>query len=372
MVLAGGFTEWVYWAMREAAIQTGLGHLQIARPGFRDYGYADPSRFALPPASPALAAIRSTPGVKAVDERLYFTGLASFGETTIAFAGLGVEPGADLIVSPVLPVSGPRLDRADPKGVLLGRGLATALGARQGDTVGFLVTVPGGGLSAVEAKVRGTFTTEVKAYDDSAVRFPISLARELLRVDGSHVWVAALDSTDNYRVAADDLRSKLPADLEVATWFDLSDFYRKAVTLLSRQIDVMKILIGVIIVLGISNTLAMNVAERTSEIGTLMAMGTTRKSVLRLFLLEGFLLGTVGAIAGAVLGILAAQLISFIGIPMPPPPGRDTGYSARILLTPALVLTSVVIAIVATTIAGVFPAYKAARLPVVDALRHNA
>ena len=47
LLLAGGFIEWIFWAIREAAIQTGLGHVQISRPGFRDAGFADPHGFLL-------------------------------------------------------------------------------------------------------------------------------------------------------------------------------------------------------------------------------------------------------------------------------------------------------------------------------------
>lgn len=373
ILLAGGFTEWVFWAMREATIHTGLGHLQITRPGFRDAGFADPAAYVLPAKAPELGVARSAPGAKVVDERLLFSGLVSSGETTVAFTGQGVDPVADRAISPILPVVGRNLDSAKPEGALVGRGLAGALGVKPGDRISLVVTIPGGGINAVEASVSGTFATQVKAYDDSAVRMPIALARKLLRIPGSHVWVVGLGETDgDYQRAAEYLRARLPpAQFEVATWLDLSDFYRKAVVLLSRQIDVMALLIGVIIVLGISNTLAMNVLERTGEIGTLMAMGTPRRGILQLFVLEGFLLGVLGGLAGLVIGVLLAQLISLVGIPMPPPPGRDTGYSARIMLTPALAAWGMSMAVVSTTIASVYPAWKAARLPVVDALRHN-
>jgi putative ABC transport system permease protein len=168
------------------------------------------------------------------------------------------------------------------------------------------------------------------------------------------------------------LKARLPAaSFELRTWFDLSDFYRKAVGLLSRQIDVVALLIGVIIVLGITNTLTMNVLERTGEIGTLMAMGTPRQGILRLFVLEGLLLGTIGGLGGLIIGYVLAQVVSFIGIPMPPPPGRDTGYSARVILTVPHALWALTMAVAAATLASLYPAWKASRLPIVDALRHN-
>src|SRR5688572_19813872 len=331
LLLAGGFIEWIFWAIREASIQTGLGHVQIVRPGVRAAGSADPKAYLLPQGVRELEALRKVAGVEVVDERLLISGLASTGETTVAFAGEAVEPEADRKVSKALPVQGEHMAGSDPAGVLLGTGLAAALGARPGDKVTFLVSLPGGGVNAVEGTVRGLFTTGAKGYDDSAVRMPIALGRELLRVQGSHLWVVGLSATERTDAAIAQIRATLgTVQFESATWFELSDFYRKSVTLLSRQVYLVALLIAVIIVLGISNTLTMNVLERTGEIGTMMAVGTRRRRILRLFVLEGLLLGLAGAIAGLGLGLLLAAWLSHVGIPMPPPPGRTDSYSAQI------------------------------------------
>src|SRR5213595_1519320 len=83
LLLAGGFTEWIFWAIREAAIQTGLGHIQISRPGFREAGFADPRAYLLSPAAAELKIIKAVPEVEVIDERLVVSGLASSGETTV-------------------------------------------------------------------------------------------------------------------------------------------------------------------------------------------------------------------------------------------------------------------------------------------------
>lgn len=372
ILLAAGFVEWIFWAMRDDAIRTGLGHVQVSRPGFRETGFADPTSFLLPDDVTEMSIVQNAPHRRVVGRRLAFSGLVSNGETTIAFAADAVDPAAEEILSEALQVNGENLDAADRTGILLGRGLATALGVGRGDHVNLIVTVAGGGINAVEALVRGTFATEVKAYDDYAVRMPIALGQQLLRVRGTHSWVIALAETEQTDEAIAYLQKRLPADrFEIKSWFDLSDFYQKSVTLLSRQVNVVMGMIAAIIVLGISNTLMMSVLERTGEIGTIMAMGNRRRRVLQLFLLQGLLLGVAGAIAGLVVGFGLAQAISLVGIPMPPPPGRDTGFSGEILLTWRLAFWGAVIAVVPALLASLYPAWKASRLPIVDALRHN-
>jgi putative ABC transport system permease protein len=155
------------------------------------------------------------------------------------------------------------------------------------------------------------------------------------------------------------------------TWLQLSDFYRKTVTLMSRQMLVVAVLIAIILVLGIANLLTMSTLERTGEIGTMLALGTPRSSVLRMHFMEGLLLGLAGAIAGLAIGGLLAAVISWIGIPMPPPPGRDTGYRAEILLSLPIILDAVALALASAAVAGAYPAWKASRMPIVDALRFN-
>jgi putative ABC transport system permease protein len=373
LLLAGGFVEWVLKATREAAIQTGLGHVTIMRPGYREHGIADPFSFLLPEPSSQRAAIEKVPEVAALAPRLNVSGLISLGEASMSFVGTGVDPERESQVSRILYITeGEPLSADHPRDIIVGRGLAGALGIRPGARVILFATSSTGGPNAVEVTVRGIFSTDAKAYDDVAIRLPIEVARELVRVKGSHEWVLSLDRTEATGRIVSDLRERYAADkLQFAAWYELADFYNKTSELLTSQMNVIRLIIGTIIVFSISNTFIMGVLERTGEIGTMMALGTPRRRILGQFVSEGMVLGASGALIGLVAGLVLAWAISSIGIPMPPPPGRSAGYTAQLLMTWPLVAGSLAIAAGTTLLASLYPAWKASRLAIVDALRHN-
>ncbi len=372
-VLSGGFVEWIFWAAREGAIQAGIGHVQVMRPGFLDTGLADPFRYLLPDDATERKIVEALPGARTVAPRLSFSGLISLGDATLSFFGEGVDPEREARFGyPSIISQGEDLAENDPQGIIIGRGLAENLGAKVGDTVVLLTNTQSGGINAAEGRIRGVFTTVSKAYDDSAIRVPRALAQSLLRAKGAHRWIVVLEDTDLTPRAMAALAEQLPgAKLELVPWMQLADFYNKTVDLLSRQMAFIRLIIGVIIVLCISNTLTMAVMERTGEIGTTMALGATRASVLRRFLSEGLALGAVGGAIGVTLGVALALAISAVGIPMPPPPGMSQGYFGEIKLTFPLVAGAFALACVTALAASLYPAWKASRLVIVDALRRN-
>lgn len=375
MVLADGFMQWIFWAMREGTIQSQLGHIQVVRPGYLNAGAADPFKFILPDSLPQRAAMEKTPGVKLVAPRLAIAGLVSHGETTVSFLADGVNPEKEEELSKAFRiVEGKNLSGPDAQEVVIGKGLARNLGVKPGDTVALLASPSTGGVNGVEATVAGIFITGSQSYDDSALRLPARLGQTLLRVDGTHGWLVLLEETETTDDFLARFRQAYPPQatgLEFVPWYERADFYNKTVALFSRQILVLKLIIGCIIVLSISNMLIMNVLERTGEIGTLLAIGFKRVKVMRLFALEGLLLGLAGGGIGLAAGFGLAELISFVGIPMPPPPGMEEGYTGAIRATPAVLATAFGVAFGTTVLAGLYPAWKASRLSIINALRHN-
>jgi putative ABC transport system permease protein len=372
-MVASGFTEWMFFAFREDTIQSQLGHIQIVRPGYHAAGKSDPYAFLLPDAIPELDATHGKGLIKTIAPRLSFSGLVSHGDDTLSFIGDGVSPEEEAAFAQgVLMSSGQNLIAAEPRTAILGEGLARNLGVAVGDRIILVATATTGGTNAVELTIRGLFSTVSKSYDDVALRIPIQTARELLRTKGSHTWIVLLNDTAHTNVMVQNLKRRFAHEkLDVVPWYELADIYNKTAALFEKQVQGVRLIIALIILLSISNTLTISVLERTGEIGTALALGVTRRGVMRLFLTEGVLLGCLGGLLGVVTGIAAAYAITAIGIPMPPPPGVAHGYTIEVFASLTIALESLVLALAATLLASLYPAWSASKKEVVDALRYN-
>jgi len=131
------------------------------------------------------------------------------------------------------------------------------------------------------------------------------------------------------------------------------------------------IIMGVIVLFTVLNSVGMSVVERTTEIGTARAMGARRGGVRRLFLVEGALLGAIGATVGVGGAQLAAIVFNHAGFTWTPP-GQASAVPLAVMTSGSggLLLRAWLGLLVMATIAAVIPANRAARLQVVDALRH--
>jgi len=117
------------------------------------------------------------------------------------------------------------------------------------------------------------------------------------------------------------------------------------------------------ILLSVANTINTTAYERLPEFGTMLALGDRSRDVFVLILVECLLLGLVGSALGTVAGLMLAFVISWIGIPMPPPPNSNLEFIARIRLVPSVVISAFLVGFLATVVASVVSAAPAAAKP---------
>jgi putative ABC transport system permease protein len=371
LILIGGFIQDMFAQLAEATIHSQTGHVQLARPGYFGAGSRSPERFLIPGTDSLKRRIASSGEVQDVMARMRFSGLLNNGKTDLPIVGEGIEPDKEIRLGTYIVIKQGRLLRdKDAYGIEIGEGVAKSLRLHLGDRVNLLVTTADGAINVLDFVVVGVFQSFSRDYDAHAVKIPLAAAQELLATNGANVIVVALHRTADTDAVAAKIRTDIAnAQLDVRKWYEIDDFYGKAVTLYERQFGVLRLIVLIMILLSVSNVLNMSIFERAGEFGTMRALGIRSKHVFRSVVLEGFLMGLGGAVAGCLLGVFLAWAISAIGIPMPPPPGSNLEYIARIRVTPAVVTSAFLVGLVGTTLASVLPALRVSRLPIADALR---
>jgi putative ABC transport system permease protein len=364
-----GFLNGLQGALVRGVSEGGIGALQLHRTGFMS------SRDGLP-LSPSvtldeafLAQLMAVEGVRAVSPRIPFAGLVA--DSTGDKSGLailqGVDPGREGMVSRQ------RRELVEagtwPKGP--GEGamsveLAKALGVTPGQKVAVLANDRDGVLNGVEVTVTATLAAPTMA-EKKLLIMPLTSAQEVLRMDGqiTEVAVGLHDGVDVDDVAA-RLQPVLGADWELHTWKQLMPFADDARRTQNAALSIVTVAFLFIVLMGVANTLLMNVLERTREIGTLLALGMKRGAVLRLFLLEGALTAALGVVVGSALG--AAVVVAFSDGVMLHGPGTTRLQRIVPFLTPEFTLGLLAVIVVGAVVASFLPSFRASRLDPVAAL----
>jgi putative ABC transport system permease protein len=389
--LAGGFIAQSFEALREGTIRS-VGQLQVVDK--RAVGRAEEAtlEFGIPDAKRARAVAASQPGVAAVLPRIDFVGLATMGARSIPFLGVGVDPGpesaatlaSELVVSGkylapdggqgIPPDGGQGIPPDGGQGIVLGTGLAAALEAKVGDRVTLLATTPDGSLNATDGVVSGLVDVKIKELNDRYLAGGIPLVETLLQSGGSvsKLVVFLRPEADEAKTAAALEKAMQGAGFPVTVlhWEDLAVFYGQVKLLYIGIFGFVGAVLVTIVILAAAIVMTMAVTERTREIGTLRALGTRPSAIRRMFLAEAVLIAIAGSVAGTVLALLIRAILNASGIMLPPPPGASSGTVLHVNFY-ALAYVAGLLAMLATmSIAAFFPARRAARVPIVEALTH--
>ena len=375
LILAGGFVSSSFRGLRESTIRGQLGHIQIYHKDFFDREEEKPLALGLDEVDTLKAKVLSQAHVRFTMARVEFMGLLSNGEKSAVFIGRGIEPEQELLLAAnSLPVETgsflgkDTLNQQDAE-VLVARGLAKSLKAKVGDYLTLMTTTSTGALNAMDVKVVGTYATGVPEYDERALMVDLRTAQQLLVSKKVSKLIVVLDETSYTQQVASALGAALPGTA-IRRWDELATFYKAVVQLYSAIFAFLGVIIFIIVVLSSSNTMLMSILERTREIGTQLAVGTSRLRLLGIFLYEGLMIGVFGGLLGLLIGAGFAELIDHAGLRMPPPPGGTNGYPLFVDLVPG-VFVGVFLLIVATTvISTILPALRASRMKIVDALGH--
>ncbi len=371
LILGGGFVVDLLDQLAESSIHSRSGHVQVARRGYFEGGSSKPQEYLLKDPAAVVADVAREPGVVDVMGRLSFFGLLNNGRADLPVIGNGIEPDKERRLGTSLTiVAGRHLAAGDAFGVVVGRGVAHALKLEPGDRVTLLANTVDGAMNSLDAQVVGVFQTISKEYDARGVLLTLGAAQDLVGTRAINALVVHLDHTARTDAFAAALAKRLPASgFDIRSWQELDDFYAKTVDFYYRQFGALLLIILLMVLLGVANSVNMTAFERLSEFGTMRALGNRSRQVFLLVVTENVLLGIAGALLGVALGLALAAIVSRIGIDMPPPPGADIGFVARIAVDAGVVALAATVGLVAPVLASLWPALRVARVPVVEALR---
>lgn len=159
--------------------------------------------------------------------------------------------------------------------------------------------------------------------------------------------------------------------LAVQSFRDLNPFFVQTIQMFDTIFGFVFVLIGAIVLFTISNTMNTAVVERTVEIGTLRAIGLRRSGIRQLFVTEGTLLGVFGALLGVMLAFLVSAAVNWINIPwVPPSTVEPVPLTILVSGETNMIFGTTVGLICIAVVSAWWPAYRAAQMKVVDALRH--
>lgn len=236
-----------------------------------------------------------------------------------------------------------------------------------------------GDLTYFDAEVVGVFKTGFYDFDLRFALTSLEFGRILKNLSPGEVEYleVRLDSPAPEHTLAVGQEMVLDASEEYGgqffpyPWMELNPVLLQAVAIEKIVMGAILTLVVLVAAFGIASTLFMTVLEKTREIGTLMALGTRRRAVMAIFILNGFQVGLFGTLFGVLLGLGICETIAVLQLPMPGGGGVYVLDTIPVEIRWAHVLVISLFAMGASVVAGIYPAWKASKLHPVEALRYE-
>ena len=264
----------------------------------------------------------------------------------------------------------------EPPGILLGKDLAAQLRVSVGDRVR-VITPEGGTLTPVGTvllkrpfRVAGTFSLGLFEYDSSYGFVRLDVAERILGRTLPDFIELRLDDMFVANQVADDIPKRLGADYLAQDWADLNGALFSALWIEKMAISITIGLIVMVAALNIAASLVLLVMEKNRDIAILKTMGSSAKSIRRIFILQGLVIGLIGTLTGAVGGVSLIYLLDHYKLIHVPIDVYQISYVPFVLLP--LDFAFVVIAALAICfVATIYPSRQAAKLDPAQALRYQ-
>ncbi len=391
LLLFDGLIQGSDQAMYGNAVRLYGGNIQVHAPGYK----AKSHRLPLLPLADADAVVQaaltepqtiaasgvpladSPPRVVAAAKRINTGGLITNREGSFGVSITAIEPAVEEPFSLQAEniVAGRFLQPDDGDAILIGKGLADLMQLNVADRLLLLGKSKNETMRQRTMTVIGIYDLGMADAEKGMVFMTLPEAQSLYNLRGQATEVSiTLQRTGQEDAVIPTLQAALPG-YEVDSWVTLRPEMRQAIESKGAFTSVFGFIVLFIAAIGILNLMMMAVFERTREMGVLAALGMKGRRIMSLFILEGAMIGLVGAIIGGALGVALLWAISQVGIDLSYAAG--TGEMTALLgsrlypaVEPLTVVNRGLAVVVIAALAAFYPAWQAMRKEPADALHH--
>ena len=331
--------------------------------------------------------IAANPQVKAVAPYVSGQGMLSFGQSVQGVMVRGIDPARETAITDLSGnIKAGALDdlRSGEFGIVLGTDLARALGVRVGEKV--MLIAPQGSITPAgmmprlkQFRVVGLFEIGMAPYDNSLALININDAQKLFQLGDAVTGVSSkLRNIDAAPALAAELQNQLPRNLYANDWTHQNSNYFKAVQMEKKMMFIILFLIVAVAAFNIVSTLVMAVTDKQADIAILRTLGASPFSIMKIFIVQGVVIGLIGTLLGSASGVLLALnldvVVPFIehlfGVQFL---AKDVYYISELPSDLRLheVLIVSVMSFLISLLATLYPSYRASKTQPAEALRYE-
>ncbi len=309
--LMNGFTDAIYGN----AVKVLGGNIQVHSQGYRAEASSKPL-LALADPQAVVQAAEANSTTLAATQRITTGGLVTSREGAFAVGITGVEPEKELNVNIIGQnvTEGRNLASDDLDSILIGKGLAEAMGVKVGDRITMVGSSQHDQVRQRTMTIVGIFDLGMADIEKQSVYISLGEAQALYGVTGSTEVAVFLQHLGQENEVIGSMKSSLPTGYEIESFEANYPDLASAINTKGGVMNIFSVIIIAIAGVGILNLLLMAVYERTREIGVLGAMGLKPHQISLLFVLEGIMIGVVGIAVGILFGLALNGYLMKVGL----------------------------------------------------------